>query len=317
MRIIELNIFISFFLLFIFLFLLVKSANVFVNSASHIARKLKMSEFVVGATIVALGTTIPELVININASLDGHTNLAVSNVLGSSIANICLIIGVIAVIKNVKISRKAFNFEIPAALLLTSIFIISSIFIGSIGIVFAVISILALVGYNIYRFYKYRDDSPAQQTNGKSIPVLIVKFVLSLALIIVSGNLLVDQAVLISDMFGISESILGLTVIAVGSSLPELTTGVVSVLKGNYELGIGNIMGANMLNLLLILPISAMIRGIDMTPFKFGFIVLLLVSILLYTFTKNGRKKEFTRMEGVIFLTVYFIFILLSTFTLR
>lgn len=299
--------------------LLIKGAEWLVNGATAIASRFGISDLIIGLTIVSMGTSLPELIINVIASMSGNSELATGNVLGSNIANILLILGVTAIICDLPVHRNTILSELPfslAAALLIGFLANSSLGYEpekelsiSRGDGFIVLFFFFL--FMIYITMIAREDrqkktetTPAAASSpmGKSL-LLIAAGIGSLFL---GGKWVVDGAVHIAGIFGMSETFIGLTVVALGTSLPELVTSVMAALKKNTDIAVGNAIGSNIFNLLWILGISAIIRPL---PFNVASNVDILVVIastcLIFLALIIGRRMVIKRVEGIVFLLSY------------
>ena len=251
-------------LLIVGFFVLIKGADLFVDGASSIADYLRIPAVVVGLTIVAFGTSAPEAAVSITAGLSGSNDIAIGNVVGSNIFNVLAVVGISCIIKSMKIDREMIKNEIPYMIgsgLLMCVFAYTnqeiSRFEGAIFVFF----ILLFVYLTVKKAIKGRND---QQVNEPkfSIWMSIIVSIIGLALIIVGGNVVVDSAKQIALSFGMSEMLVGLTIVSIGTSLPELVTSVVAAKKGHSDIAIGNVVGSNIFNILFILGLASLVRPI-------------------------------------------------------
>ena len=297
------------------LLLIIFGADWLVDGASAIARKLKVSEFVIGLTIVGFGTSCPELVVSLTGAIGGHADISVGNVIGSNIFNTLLILGVTALIMPITVTRNNRLRDIPVTLLVTFLFIgfgmAHTLFgIGSgnglsraNGILFLVVFVIYMVSCFVNDEGTAEEEAPAKE---KPILLAIVLTLAGLAGLVFGGRWFVNSAVSIASAIGVSDKFIAITLLAGGTSLPELAACIVAAIKKKGQLALGNILGSNIFNILLILGTAATV-----TPLSFGSISMvdmaaLLVSIILvwlssYTFKKN----EIDRWEGAIFLLVF------------
>ena len=301
--------------------LIIFSAGWLVDGASAIAKKFGINDLVIGLTIIAFGTSAPELTVNIFSALKGSTDIAVGNVLGSNISNIFLIIGIAAVIYPIHIQNNTKWKEIPFSLLAVVVLGIlandmhingelKNIISRSDG--FILLSFLIL--FLIYTFGMAKKGNSQIETEGKIKPMSIWK---SLLLVIVGlfglyigGKYLVDGAVNIAKLLGMSERVIGLTIIAVGTSLPELATSIVAARKKKPDLIIGNIIGSNIFNIFFILGTTASISPLPFNShLNFDLTITVFASILLFLTTMTLGKKVIVRTEGIIFLLIYVSYI--------
>ena len=294
------------------LYILLKSADVFVAQSSSLAKKLKVSDFVIGFTVVAFGTSLPELVSTVFASVDRHNQLVVSNIVGSNIANICLILGLVAIFIVYKISSRDVRVNIPinlSALMVFWAFAVWSDFQISwpFGLLFIfVFCVLILLSKNYNHF-----SSSSRAVYDPFSPWLLV---ISLASLITSGKFCIEEVIALSVELNISETILGYFLLALGTSLPELVTTWTAVRKSEGELGVGNILGSNLFNLLFILGMSSFIHPVSISAFTIDFVFLTVATFCMYLFAIFGKKFTFSRREGFGLLLIYLFFIAFQIF---
>jgi cation:H+ antiporter len=294
--------------------LVIKGAGLFVDGAGAIAKRLKVSDLVVGLTVVAFGTSLPELFVNIIASIEGNAAIAIGNIVGSNIANILLILGVSGIIFPLTVTKGTVWKEIPLSLLaavLLGVLINDRLIDGQETSVLSRIDGLVLLSFFIiFLFYSY---SIAQRIEGQYQPRLEYKglkictlLVIGLVGLIAGGKLVVDGAVRLADDLGVSESVIGLTIVAVGTSIPELATSAVAAYKRNPEIAVGNVVGSNIFNIFFILGISSEIRPMPIPASSNRDIaVLISASALLMVFMYTGKRRVLDRWEAVLFLAAY------------
>lgn len=305
-------------LLIIGFVILIKGADLLVDSASALAKRLNIPNIVIGLTIVAFGTSAPELSVNILSSLDKANSIALGNIVGSNIVNILLILGISSIIYPLTVKTNTTWIEIPLCFLASIVVMILSndIFIDKAsasllsridGLILLLFFIIFLV-YNIHVMLQNKTDENIEVKNY-TIKTSIIYIIISLILLISSGKLIVSQAVNIAQKFGISERIIGLTIVAIGTSLPELATSVIAAKKRNVDLAIGNIVGSNIFNTFFILGISAIIYPIRiLSEVNLDFFVNIIASILLFVFIFTGKGRKLERWEGIIFLLIYSVY---------
>lgn len=298
--------------------LLIKGADVLVTGATSIAKRYGISDMVVGLTIVSFGTSMPELIVNILSSVQGQSELAIGNVFGSNVANLLLILGISAIICPLPIRRATILNEIPFSLIATLLvgFLANATLLHNRGELYIsrldggiLLFFFVLFMVYIYNVAKTNKEDVATQENAtpeasiqKSV-LLIIAGVLALFL---GGKWVVDGAVQIAQAFGLSESFIGLTVVAVGTSLPELFTSALAAYRRNIDIAVGNVVGSNIFNLLWILGVSALIRPLPFDVVSNSDIVMMvLASTLLILAMPIGRKNAIDRWNGVFFLLVY------------
>jgi len=306
-------------------YLLIKGADILVEGASSLAKRLKVSDLVIGLTIVALGTSAPELAVNISASYKGQTGIAISNVLGSNIANILLILGVSSIIRNVTVKENTVWKEIPFSLLAAIIVFLQAndVFFGAgtknqisrnDGLEMLAFFIIFL--YYIFSIAKeeniFEDEIPKLQLSlGKSIIYIII----GLILLPLGSDWVVNGAVRVAKFFGISEAYIGLTIVAIGTSLPEMATSIVAAYKKNSDISIGNVVGSNIFNVFLILGISSVIRPLEFsTKNNVDVVMTVLASLILFFSLFVGKKHEVERSQGILFLLIYIIYLIFRAY---
>jgi len=306
-------------------YLLIKGADILVDGASSLAKRLKVSDLVIGLTIVALGTSAPELAVNISASYKGQTGIAISNVLGSNIANILLILGVSSIIRNVTVKENTVWKEIPFSLLAAIIVFLQAndVFFGAgtknqisrnDGLEMLAFFIIFL--YYIFSIAKeeniFEDEIPKLQLSlGKSIIYIII----GLILLPLGSDWVVNGAVRVAKFFGISEAYIGLTIVAIGTSLPEMATSIVALYKKNSDISIGNVVGSNIFNVFLILGTSSVIRPLEFsTKNNVDVVMTVLASLILFFSLFVGKKHEVERSQGILFLLIYIIYLIFRAY---
>ena len=290
-------------LLIVGFFVLIKGADLFVDGASSIADYLRIPAVVVGLTIVAFGTSAPEAAVSIAAGLSGSNDIAIGNVVGSNIFNILAVVGISCLIKSMKIDQDLIKNEIPymiGAGLLMCLFCFTGQEISRIeGSIFTFF-ILLFVYMTVKKAIKGRNDQQVNQPKY-SIWMSIVVSIIGLAFIIVGGNVVVDSAKQIALSFGMSEMLVGLTIVSIGTSLPELVTSVVAAKKGHSDIAIGNVVGSNIFNILFILGLASMVRPIGVEAVIFtDLAIMMVVFILSYVIAKV--KQSYDWKVGIVFV---------------
>lgn len=310
-------------LLIIGLVLILVGANYLTDGASALAQRFRMPEFIIGLTIVAVGTSMPELVVSVMSALGGQSDLAIGNVVGSNIFNAFLTLGICALIAPLVLTQSTIQRDIPigvgASALLLLVALDQTIGLGEvnrIGRLEGVIMVglyIALMAYTIRLSRKELAASETQEPSEKKPMALwlsIVMIVGGLCGLIFGGNLFVENATLLARRMGVSESVIAITLVAGGTSLPELASSVVSLIKGKADMALGNVVGSNIANILLILGVSATINPLTLggiTPLDIFIVLLSSVLLLLTAFT--FRRRYLDRWEGMIFLLIYGLYI--------
>ncbi|MBE0649479.1 MAG: calcium/sodium antiporter [Bacteroidales bacterium] len=301
---------------------LIGGAQALVSGASSIGARLKISQMIMGLTVVALGTSLPELIVNIFASAQGNSALALGNVLGSNITNTLLVVGASAIIIPVSMSKTTFFRDIPFSLLvLLVLFLIANDrFFGRPDYITRIdgMILLILLGFFIYfTFFKGNHQEPLMEQEVKAIPIgRSIIYIIGGALgLYFGGNWIVGGALVIARQIGISETAMGLTLIAGATSLPELATSIIASKKNNTDMAMGNVIGSNIINISLVLGVTALIRPIQYSSHLNVEIGLVFLSgTLLMVFAQIGKKKRtLNRIEGIFLVLLYVLFIYFST----
>lgn len=306
--------------------LLIKSADWLVVHSSSLAKKIGISPLIIGLTLVAFGTSAPELVVNVISSLKGSSELVFGNIIGSNIANICLIVGLSALIMTLNIKSQTIFKEIPLMLLGGVALIILSLDTvldkAETEIIHFSEGLILLLLFIVFLYYTINSALSNKDKSEKEFKKDIKekKVGLSLSLILVSflglfigGRLVVDNAVDLAVILGISQKLIGLTILAIGTSLPELITSIVAALKKEADIAIGNIVGSNIFNTTFILGISALIHPIELPEvIIFDLSVMIISFLLLFLFSLTKRKIE--KWEGFVLLVIYLAYMLLLIF---
>ncbi len=301
--------------------LLIYGANWLVDGSASLAKKYNIPHIVIGLTIVALGTSSPELVVNLIASFKGAADVAMGNILGSNISNIFLILGVSAVIYPLAVNNDTQWKEVPLAILAAFVIgvlandtIIDSIPVSMIyrsdGIVLTAFFILFMFyAFSIARKEDVQQSVPVKEHTRWLSVVMIIG---GIAALIAGGKWIVDGAVQIASLFGMSEAVISLTIVAVGTSLPELATCVAAAYKKNPGIVIGNIIGSNIFNIFFVLGISAVIRPLPFNVvLNYDIIVGIIASMLLFVFLLFPRRRILERWQGVVLLLCYVLYVVM------
>lgn len=311
-------------LVYIFLiagfFMLIKGADIFVDGSISVARRLHIPSIIIGLTIVAMGTSAPEAAVSITASLRGANGIAVGNIIGSNIFNLLVVVGMCAIIKPIHVERdflkKDFPIATAAALLLAILgFGFFSLtrerLVGQAGTLTRIDGAILLICMIVFIIYTIRRAKNAQDVQAAiygtlSLPKTIVFLIIGIAGIVGGGQLTVECASRIAAQFGLSDTLIGLTIVAIGTSLPELVTSIVAAHKGESDIALGNVVGSNIFNTFFILGVTALIRPIPIAGFTIIDIVLsLLVTLLVMVFSCTGKIGRF---RGGIMVVLYIVF---------
>jgi len=308
-------------ILFAGFILLIKGADFLVQGSASIARRFKVKTFVIGLTVVAFGTSAPELVVNLLSAGSGSADLAIGNIFGSNIANILLILGVTAIITSFKLGKGTIWKEIPFSLLAAILLVVlgSDVFLDGAAFDFLgrIDGIVLLFFFAIFLYYTFSISTATGET-GEQIAVLptwkSVTFVLfGLIGLTLGGKLIVDSAIEIASGLGISEHLIGLTIVALGTSLPELATAVIAAMKKHTDLVVGNIVGSNIFNIFFVLGTTATVSPMAYSGASMqDAFVLMVVSTILFLAMFIGKKQSLDRWQGVAFVAMYMLYIGMS-----
>lgn len=290
--------------------LLVFGADWFVDGSSGVANKFGIPQLVIGLTIVAMGTSAPEAAVSITAALKGNADITVGNVVGSNILNIFIILGIASVIASIAVAKTTIRYEIPIMLAATLLLLGCGYTGGTIGFVEGILMWVCFSGYLAYMFVMMKKgEMQAEEIEESEDPIwkMLIKGILGLALVIWGSDVTVDAATNLAEMFGVSERFIGLTIVALGTSLPELFTSVIAAKKGKADIAIGNIVGSNIFNILCVVGSSALIIPV---VFASNFVIDCLVAIFagLVLWACVFRTKKLTRTGGIIMLLCYLIY---------
>lgn len=305
----------NYILLLVGLILLVKGADFFVAGAANIAKIFKIPPLIIGLTIVAMGTSAPEAAVSTIAALAGNNDIALANVLGSNIFNILIVVGVCCVIKPMKVTGSILKKEMPFLALGSIILFIMSadmLFAGTNNIISRSDGLILLIIFAmfLYSLIMFALNNKTTDTQGEldgpplTIGKSVVYSLFGMAGIILGGQFVVDSASAIATSFGISQTLIGLTIVAFGTSLPELVTSVIAAKKGESDMALGNAIGSNIFNVLLVLGISASISPISISPIAFmDMAILFVATIIVYIFALS--KRNLNKIEGIIIILIY------------
>ncbi len=298
--------------------MLMLGAQWLVDGSSAIARKYHIPEIIIGLTIVSIGTSMPELMVSLTSALEGHSDISIGNVIGSNLCNLLLILGLTSLIAPLKFQKNTKKYEIPIMVDATILVFILANVGKSIsrfdGLIISIVFIMFIL-YTIFFAKKSMNNDikqEAKKDKKQNAFIAILKIVLGIVLLKIGGDVSVDNAIIVARELGVTEKVIGLTIIAIGTSLPELITSVVAAHKGDIDIAIGNIVGSNIFNVLLILGVSSVISPITYSlSYNFEFIYVIIASILLYMFAATGKKYTMTRLNGLIYLLMYGAYMML------
>ena len=304
----------SFIILIIGFFFLIKGADLFVDGASSIARKFNVPPMVIGLTIVAMGTSAPEAAVSITSSLAGQNDMSVANVVGSNFFNILVVLGVSAILAKLPVEKNTIRKDTPFLILISLLLLLF-------GINMNVSRIEGIILLILFAYFLYSTVMNAKSTSSESVSEAattaelevgeetsmgktILLSIIGIIGIILGGDMVVNSATNIATSFGMSANLVGLTIVAIGTSLPEFVTSVIAVRKGETEIAIGNVIGSNIFNILLVLGLASTISPINISMFALIDIVFMFaITILLYFFMK--KSNSLVKYQGIIFIVVY------------
>lgn len=302
---------ISIFLLLLSLGALYIGAEWLVRGSSALAARAHITPLVIGLTVVAFGTSAPELVVSLSAAFHGQGDIAIGNVVGSNILNICLILGVAAIIYPMQIKTRTVKKDIPVMLIATILFTVL-FWNGKIGRWEGLLFFAGIVAYTFYNLYfarKQKEVAEAPVAVSRHWVIDLLFLLAGLGILIFASQLLVKNAVFLAKSFGISEAVIGLTIVAFGTSMPELATSIVAACRKNPEIAVGNVIGSNIFNLLAIIGTTALVHPISAPQVNYvDLLVMLGTSLLLLPLARTGYK--ISRVEGVGLVLVYIAYTL-------
>lgn len=299
--------------------LLIKGADFLVNGSVKIAKRFHVSEIIIGLTIVSIGTSMPEMIVSVTSGMGGHNDMAIGNIIGSNLCNLLLILGITALVRPIVFQKETKHIEIPIALVSTILLLILCNNAGSvIGRAEGIILLACFVCFIVYTIYmgvkearKNKEESTEKEVILEKYGVLkaVMLIIIGIVALKIGGDLVVNNATDIARLLHISEKTISLTIIAIGTSLPELVTSIVAAIRKENDIAIGNIIGSNIFNILFILGISSVVTPISYsTAYNIDFAVLIASTILLAAFPFIGKKDTMTRANGAIFLIAYIVY---------
>ena len=297
--------------------LLIVGADLLVDGASGIAKKFHIPEIIIGLTIVSIGTSMPELFVSITSALEGHSDMAIGNVIGSNLSNLLLILGLSAMIKPVVFQKETRLYEIPMCLASTLILMIFCNTNAKISRGESAVLLILFCMFILYTIFMAQKESQkniveidVEEEKKNSTFKDIIFIILGIIGLKIGGDLAVDNAVVVANYFNLSEKLISLTILAIGTSLPELVTSVTAAVKGNSDIAIGNIIGSNIFNILLIIGVSSMIHPITYNmSYNFDISILVISTIILAIFPFIPPKDKMSRANGVIYFLMYLMYL--------
>jgi cation:H+ antiporter len=300
-------------ILLISLLSVVLGANWFVSGASELASRFNISQLTIGLTVVAFGTSAPEMAVNFFSSAQGHSDLVMGNILGSNLFNLCGILGIVALITPQVVHSNTIWKEIPFSLLLTFfLFLLCTNFtFGQAGVLGRTDGVALLVVFAGFLYYIYRQLKDSKESEPIIASTMTLKKIIlftigGFLLLIIGGKFFVDSAVELAQSLGMSEKAIGLTIVSIGTSLPELSTSIAAALKKNSEIAVGNVIGSNIFNISLILAGSSLIREIPYhVSYHMDFLIITAATLFLFLAMFTSGKRKLDRWEGFLLLLTY------------
>lgn len=298
---------------------LIVGADKLVDGASNLATRLGIPNIVIGLTIVSFGTSAPELVVNVIAATNNNTEMVLGNVIGSNLFNVLAILGICAIIHPLALNENTTWVEIPLSLLAAvAVYVVANDVLldnASVNLITRTDGLILLLFFTIFLVYNIslsRQSDPEAEADAPQYPYLksVVFVLLGLTGLVVGGRLIVDNAVNLAQTIGLSERVIGLTIVSIGTSLPELATSVMAVRRKNIDIAIGNVVGSNIFNIFLVLGVSTLINPVSVQKDSFLDIILnIIAGILLFVFLFTGKGRGLERLEGIIFLVIYISYV--------
>lgn len=297
-------------------FLLIKGADVLIKGSVNIAAKYNVSDIVIGLTIVSLGTSLPELIINLFASFEGNTSIAIGNIFGSNVANVLLILGLSAILNPLPLKKNTIYSEIPFALIATLLvgFLANATFTETKTklVIDRIDGIILLFFFGLFMIYIIKvasnneEDEPIGKDGLTPTRKSVFLILLGVVMLFFGGEWVVGGATAIATQMGLSQGLVGLSIVAIGTSLPELVTSVIAARKKNVDIAVGNVIGSNIFNLLWVLGLSALIRPLPFYVINNVDILVMVFSIVMILFALAfSRHRRVNRGSGIIFVMLY------------
>lgn len=290
---------------------LIKGADFLIDGASGVAKKFKISEMIIGLTIVSIGTSAPEFFISLSSVLSGHEDFSIGNVIGSNISNLLLILGITAIITPIYFRNKTKLIELPMCLFFTVIFVILCNVGRKISRFDAGILLICFILFIIYTIYIGRNNKEnfEQEIIDRKIFTNILYILIGIVGLKIGSDFIVNNAEKLALRFNISEKVISLTIIAIGTSLPELVTSIISATRKKADLAVGNIIGSNIFNMLLVIGMTALIQSISYNiEYNAQLTILLIATILICLFPYLEEKDKMTKSDGLIYVFIYAVY---------
>ena len=303
-------------------YFLIKGADWLIDGASSIAKKFRVSDLMIGLTIVSFGTSSPELFVNLIASFNGNSDLAIANIVGSNISNILLILGIAAIIYPLTVKKGTTSTEIPLNMLAVVALwlLVNDVLIdGSpLSVLTRIDGFILLLFFFIFIYYTFgitKVEGSKEHVEEKNTFISIMMVLAGIVGLAFGGKWIVDGAISMAVKFNMSESLIGLTIVAIGTSLPELATSAVAAFKHNADIAIGNVIGSNIFNIFWILGLSSVVKPLFFSAsLNFDIYFMGFVTLLLLLFVFIGRKNQLGRSEGILLLLIYILYLIYTIY---
>ena len=288
--------------------LLIKGSDTFVNSASEIAKKFKIPPIIIGLTVVAMGTSAPELSVSVTSSLAGLNDMSIANVTGSNIFNLLIALGVCSTIGKLKIS----NYKDVITLLFSCIGLLLFTLNGTLGMIEGILLLVAFTVYILSMMKQAKNNKEeSEDEKQRNIFITVALGILGAIAIVIGGNMVVNSASEIALKLGMSENLVGLTIVALGTSLPEFVTSVMATKKGELDIAIGNIIGSNIFNILLILGVASLISPMAVSVVAICDVMFMVFTVALFIFL-TVKEKELNKKSGILLIMMYIVYLTIT-----
>lgn len=287
---------------------LIKGADIFVDASSSIAKKFNIPSIIIGMTIVAMGTSLPELSVSVTSSLVGLNDMSIANVTGSNIFNLLIALGICSMIGKLKIS----NYKDVTTLLFSCIVLLLLVLNGTLGMFEGILLLVVFTIYILSMMRKAKDNKEeSEDEKQRNIFITVVLGILGATAIVIGGNMVVNSASEIALKLGMSENLVGLTIVALGTSLPEFVTSVMATKKGELEIAIGNIIGSNVFNILLILGVASLISPMTVSVVAICDVMFMVFTVALFIFL-TVKEKELNKKSGILLIMMYIVYLIIT-----
>ena len=287
---------------------LIKGADIFVDASSSIAKKFNIPSIIIGMTIVAMGTSLPELSVSVTSSLVGLNDMSIANVTGSNIFNLLIALGVCSTIGKLKIS----NYKDVITLLFSCIGLLLFTLNGTLGMIEGILLLVAFTVYILSMMKQAKDNKEeSEDEKQRNIFITVALGILGAIAIVIGGNMVVNSASEIALKLGMSENLVGLTIVALGTSLPEFVTSVMATKKGELEIAIGNIIGSNIFNILLILGVASLISPMAVSVVAICDVMFMVFTVALFIFL-TVKEKELNKKSGILLIMMYIVYLIIT-----